>query len=257
MLPNALVLWLAVASPASDTVRLQFVGHSGWMVSVRDVSVLIDPVRTSSTGRVELSGLPSVSSEGLDLLIVTHGHPDHYSEGYVRLASDAGVPVAVGHDIDSLTAATVLTPRSTTRAGGVELTSIQSTDAGVGVVVGIGSFRIYHSGDHALWAESSRDAYQAEIDWLAETIGPVDVVLAAVSTGQTCEVRPSLLDGVRYAAMRLNARLVVPMHLQCLEQLPAVVEMLRASLGPDGPRVAAPRQVGDTLKLRVTDDGRP
>jgi L-ascorbate metabolism protein UlaG (beta-lactamase superfamily) len=237
---------LVSASLATDTVRLHYLGHSGWLIQTRTTTVLVDAVGITANGRHDPTIHPALPSKLPNLVVVSHGHPDHFSDQLVRSAIAAKVPVVLGHDIAAIPNTVTLRPRTTTTVGNIKLTAIESTDEGIGLLIDVDGFRIYHSGDHALWVEQLRQQYEGEIDWLAEQVGSVDVVLAAVATGMACEVRPTLLEGARYAAAKLKARWLVPMHVQCMDALPGAAAALRDSLKSGG-LVVAPERVGSVL----------
>ncbi|MEX2284397.1 MAG: MBL fold metallo-hydrolase [Gemmatimonadota bacterium] len=80
--------------------------------------------------RLDPSRSPQLPAKHPDVVIVSHGHSDHYAPLFIRAAMAAGIPVAVGHDINTLAGAVVLRPRAVAEIDGVRITAIESTDAG-------------------------------------------------------------------------------------------------------------------------------
>ncbi len=64
--------------PVTDGVRLQYVGHAGFLVETADVAILVDPVIASRGTEfadevISFSQLP----ERIDYICITHNHQDH------------------------------------------------------------------------------------------------------------------------------------------------------------------------------------
>ncbi len=74
-----------------DTVSVTYVGNAGFLVTVGDKKILIDAIFKGYKGYYELPDsiqekirLGQPPFDGVDLLLVTHNHGDHYDAGLVR-----------------------------------------------------------------------------------------------------------------------------------------------------------------------------
>ena len=82
----------AVLDPtAFEDVRAVFVGNSGFLISVGDKKVLIDAFQDGLPPRYVLPGFVTSALveamppfDEVDMILVTHNHPDHFSPGMVR-----------------------------------------------------------------------------------------------------------------------------------------------------------------------------
>jgi len=74
---------------------------------------------------------------------------------------------------------------------------------------------------------------------------PIDLAFFPIATGAPCVPRPVIWRGVRFAAQKLQPRVLIPMHVACLEKL-GLYEHFRNELSsePDAPVVAAPARRG-------------
>jgi L-ascorbate metabolism protein UlaG (beta-lactamase superfamily) len=113
-------------------------------------------------------------------------------------------------------------------------------------MVGVDGITIFHAGDHALWSDESAEAFAAEIQWLKKQGASIDLAFFPIATGFPCEPRPSIWKGVRTAALELRPRVLVPMHVSCVDQL-SLYERFREEIGPQLPdtQVVAPVSRGE------------
>ena len=103
--------------------------------------------------------------------------------------------------------------------GDLVVTTTVATDEGVGFLVTVDGLTLYHAGDHARWADQSAEAFEAEIRWLKSRVSTIDLAFFPIATGAACDPRPSIWQGVRFAALELTPRVLIPMHVQCLDKL--------------------------------------
>ncbi|MGI8945112.1 MAG: MBL fold metallo-hydrolase [Thermoleophilaceae bacterium] len=181
---------------------LEWLGHSGFRLTAPGATIYIDPYR--------VSGGPKA-----DLILVTHGHYDHFSPRDIELLSDehtwlvAPAPVAErakgrvrsiapGEELE-------LEPVAGVDVAGVAAYNTSKRDSAgvlfhpreagwVGFDLGVRGERIYHSGDTDVIPEM-------------DGVGGVDVALLPVSgvyvmtAGEAAE-----------AARRIQPRVAIPMH---------------------------------------------
>ena len=105
---------------------------------------------------------------------------------------------------------------------------------------------LYHAGDHARWSDKSAEAFEAEIRWLKSRASAIDLAFFPIATGAACDPRPSIWQGVRFAALELKPRVLIPMHVQCLDKLD-LYERFRAEVSGElrATTVVAPVRLGE------------
>lgn len=83
------------AEPArTAAITVRFVGHATALMDVGGVRVLTDPFLRSRLGPLQRHGpLPDPAELEADIVVISHGHPDHFDER--SLASLPGRPVLV------------------------------------------------------------------------------------------------------------------------------------------------------------------
>lgn len=182
---------------------VEWLGHSGFRVSAPGVTVYIDPYRVTD------------AAPRADLILVTHGHYDHFSPRDIQALSDrrtrliapAAVAERVGGRVLSIAPGEVIEPEHTrglsVRAVAAYNTSKRDADgrpfhareAGwVGYDLNIRGERLYHAGDTDVIPE------------MDEVTG-VDVALLPVSGTYVMTA-----EEAAEAARRIQPRLAVPMH---------------------------------------------
>jgi L-ascorbate metabolism protein UlaG (beta-lactamase superfamily) len=177
---------------------VEWLGHAGFRITAGRKTVYIDPYRVAN-------GPPA------DLILVTHGHYDHFSPQDVeRLSQRDTVVVAppavaerVGGRVVSLAAGEGIDDPLDVRAVAAYNTSKRDPDGnlfhpreagGVGYVLNIRGERLYHCGDTDVIPEMDQ-------------VAGVDVALLAVSG-----VYVMTAAEAAEAARRIGPRVAVPMH---------------------------------------------
>ncbi len=178
-----------------------WLGHSGFRIDAGDATVYIDPYRAED-GRQA------------DLILITHGHYDHFSPQDVerlsgertRLVAPAAVAERVSGQVTSVAPGDVVRPER----GGVEVRALPAyntskrdgsgepfhpPEAGwVGYEINVRGERLYHSGDTDVIPEM-------------DDVAGVDVALLAVSGTYVMTA-----EEAAEAARRIHPRVAVPMH---------------------------------------------
>jgi L-ascorbate metabolism protein UlaG (beta-lactamase superfamily) len=178
---------------------VEWLGHSGFRIRAGRATICIDPYRAAG-------GPPA------DVILVTHGHYDHFSPQDVeRLKHDATIVVAPAPVAERLTGQVhSIAPGEVLELGRIDVRAVAAyntskrdaagnpfhpREAGwVGYELRIGGERLYHSGDTDVIPEM-------------DEVAGVDVALLAVSgvyvmtAGEAAE-----------AARRIQPRVAVPMH---------------------------------------------
>ena len=249
------LLWAGIAAaagpPAAEvTAELRYLQHSGWLVKTASHVLVFDYVE-AMPGGTPLSAAAALKPEDLDgrsaVVFVSHGHVDHYSPAIAEWARrQPTIRYVVGWPDSHLPEAHVMKPRETWSPGDLVVTTTGSTDEGVGFLVSVDGLTLYHAGDHARWSDQDAEAFEAEIRWLEGRTSTIDLAFFPIATGAACDPRPSIWQGVRFAALELKPRVLIPMHVQCLDKLD-LYERFRSAMGTElGPTaVVAPTVVGE------------
>ena len=181
---------------------VEWLGHSGFGVRAGRAHVYIDPYR--------IDGGPTA-----DLILITHGHYDHFSPQDVErltgrntmLIAPAAVAERVSGRVHAITAGESVEPEG---VRGVEVRAVAAYNTskrdpsgavfhpreagGVGYELRVGGERLYHSGDTDVIPEM-------------DEVAGVDVALLAVSGTYVM----TALEAAE-AARRIQPRVAVPMH---------------------------------------------
>jgi L-ascorbate metabolism protein UlaG (beta-lactamase superfamily) len=220
----------ATATDASfDGVRVTYVGNAGFLITVGDKKVLIDAMFDGFAGGYALPGTvrdllenAQAPFDGVDLILVTHDHADHFSTSMVRqhmtnnpdaiLVSTTQVTgslVDFGSRVISLAA----TARNSVQVdvGGIHVEAMylshgtpppgQREIVNFGYVVTIDGVSFFHMGD--------MDAYQVGIPGLrAYGLSGKHLDLAFIQHFYLAEpeYRPDVVEAIA-------AQYIVPMHL--------------------------------------------
>jgi L-ascorbate metabolism protein UlaG (beta-lactamase superfamily) len=179
---------------------VEWLGHAGFRIAAAGATVYIDPYRVNG-------GAPA------DVILITHGHYDHFSPLAVERLSHAGTCLIAPPAVAERVAGNVrsITPGQSIEPGpGIEVTAVAAYNTskldpdgrpfhpreagGVGFVLRVGGERLYHSGDTDVIPEM-------------DSIGGVDVALLPVSG-----VYVMTADEAVEAARRIGPRIAVPMH---------------------------------------------
>jgi L-ascorbate metabolism protein UlaG (beta-lactamase superfamily) len=180
---------LAAAQPAPASVTLTWLGQSTFVMNTSTgLKALLDPTNPGA--------FKPAPVDGLDLVTITHEHPDH---NYVKLAT--GNPEIIRGLADGEVAKidrTVKGVRIRTVAAFHDTQQGAQRGKNAIFVFEMPGIRLAHLGDlgHTL------DAQQVS------AIGPVDVVLIPVGGGPTIDPKTAL-----EVAGQLKAKVIVPMHV--------------------------------------------
>ena len=182
---------------------VEWLGHSGFRVRAARTTIYIDPYRVST------DAVPA------DLILVTHGHYDHFSPRDIQaishkdtwLVAPAAVSELVGGRVISIAPGEVVEPEF---AHGVSISAIAAYNTskrdadgklfhareagGVGYDVNIRGERLYHAGDTDVIPEMDQ-------------VTGVDVALLPVSGTYVMTA-----EEAAEAARRIQPRLAIPMH---------------------------------------------
>lgn len=243
-------------APPIGTAVVTYLGHSGWAVRTREHLLIFDYFKPGAAGdnpsilngRVvpkEIEGIRTV-------VFVSHAHQDHYSPlVFDWKKSIPGLTIVTGFDPPDQTGYVKMAPRTTRSFDGVEVTTIESNDSGVGFFVKADGVSLLHSGDHANRKRDFSEPFKAEIDFLAEKGFKPDILFAPVSGCGFGDVEAVRL-GVYYSVEKLSPRVLFPMHAGSSETTCALFakEAEKAKLAV---RIGVPYFPGDCFRFAADD----
>ena len=207
--------------------RINYLGHSTFrLVTAGGEQILIDPFLTDNP----LTPDELKQAGGVDTILVTHGHFDHFAD-VVPIAQETGATVVANFEIFSylqgqgIENAMPIQKGGTAEVGGIKVTavnafhssSIQTPDGTtiyggepLGYVVEFESgFRLYHAGDTAVFGD---------MQLIGELYHPE---LALLPIGNQVVMSPF---EAAHAARLLGVRYVVPIHYGTFPFVPGTPE---------------------------------
>ena len=215
----------AKLAPGAATVVLW--SHSGVGVETAGHFLIFDYIRSTarSGGRVVEFVDPAELPGKTPVVFVSHAHRDHHDAAIYDWAKTLPtLHYVVSADVAGTSSfrraalpparVSVLGPgeRRVILDGGVEVRTVESTDAGVAFRVLVDGLRIVHSGDHALWnwkperAAAMRDAYLGGLRRLVADGGGVDIAFLCA------DLRLPGLSGAAEGAALLDPGMIVAIH---------------------------------------------
>jgi ankyrin repeat protein/L-ascorbate metabolism protein UlaG (beta-lactamase superfamily) len=201
---------------AEGEAVIWYLGHSGWGVKTRQHFLVFDYAdrdRPPSqpglcNGRIE----PSELADETVTVLATHEHGDHLDSrifGWKGQISD--ITYVLGCHTDSAPAYEYMEGRQTRNINGIDITTIESNDSGVGFLVSVDGVVIYHAGDHANRQRDFSGPYKAEIEFLAARGVRPDVAIMPIS-GCGFGDQEAVKMGVYYTLEALQPKVFLPMH---------------------------------------------
>ena len=94
----ALLLWAPQAQAASEQIEVLWLGHATFRItSVSGKVIVVDPfLKKNPRTPLEYKDLAAIGK--VDLILVTHGHPDHVGD-LVELAQSTGAMVVANYEL--------------------------------------------------------------------------------------------------------------------------------------------------------------
>jgi ankyrin repeat protein len=193
-----------------------FLGHSGWAVKTRNHLLIFDyfpqgadPTRPGlCNGHINPAEIANVNVA----VFASHAHGDHFSPAIFEWREQvADITYFLGLQPEDAPPYEYMPERMEKTIAGVEVTTIHSTDAGVGMVVEVDGVTIFHPGDHANGRIGLMEEFTDEIDFLAAKGIRPDICFMGIrgcSLGRPDEVK----EGIYYTLETLKPRVFIPMH---------------------------------------------
>jgi ankyrin repeat protein/L-ascorbate metabolism protein UlaG (beta-lactamase superfamily) len=195
-----------------------FLGHSGWAVKTTNHVLIFDyftegqppaapALCNGYVNPAEIAGYKVA-------VFATHFHGDHFTPTVFEWRDRVpDITYFMGLEPQDAPPYVFLPERMEEVVGDLKITTIHSTDAGVGVVVEVDGLTIFHPGDHANGRIGLMDEFTDEIDWLAEKGIRPDICFMGIrgcSLGRPDEVK----EGIYYTLRTLQPDVFIPMHAQ-------------------------------------------
>lgn len=217
-------------------VGLAWLGQAGFILRAGGTTALLDPFLAPYEGRVYESGLAPAQAEGVDLVLCTHEHIDHFdadSAPAIAAASPGAVFVVPTPIVDMVTEAGIapdrvvgMQPGETVELAGLGIGAVpamhgvtmedaygfgESLSGGLvrflGYVVDAGDVRLYHAGDTIHFAGMESTLAELEIDVAMLPINGRDPEREARGIVGNLSEREAA-----WLARQMGAGVVVPMH---------------------------------------------
>lgn len=201
---------------AEGEAVIWYLGHSGWGIKTREHLLVFD-----YADRDRLPSEPGVCNghiEPLELadeavtVFVSHEHGDHFDPRIFDWRDQiSDITYVLGCRPDSAPAYEYMEGRQRRNINGIDITTIESNDSGVGFLVSVDGVVIYHAGDHANRHRDFSGPYKAEIEFLAVRGVKPDVAIMPIS-GCGFGDQEAVKMGVYYTLEALQPRVFLPMH---------------------------------------------
>ncbi|RPJ48164.1 MAG: MBL fold metallo-hydrolase, partial [Candidatus Latescibacterota bacterium] len=182
-------------------------------------------------------------------VFASHDHRDHLSPAIYEwngAVKDLAYVFGCRAEGDGVPPYEQMEPRQTRKVHGVKITTIQSTDSGVGFLVEADGMTIFHAGDHANGMCSGVCSFRDEIDWLAAKGVRPDILMMPIR-GCGLGDPDSVKAGVDYAIETLRPFAFVPMHAVDAENTLREFVEERADRFPET-RMYSPEHRGDRFR---------
>ncbi|MFW9805126.1 MAG: MBL fold metallo-hydrolase [Candidatus Thorarchaeota archaeon] len=193
------------------TITIRCLAHASIQIKTADQNIYIDP-STKNTGLKKDVFSPA------DLILVTHGHQDHFDKDLIKKIRKLGSPVIAPPNLKKEIKGGIvwdLGPgqfmKMVTSDGTIWATEAYNVKRfrpngepfhpkgfGVGFLVKLGDKRIYHAGDTDLIPEM-------------EKLQDVDVDVALLPSGDTYTMD---VEEAAEAAILINPKIAIPIHLK-------------------------------------------
>lgn len=123
---------------------VEYINHSGYLIETENHMLLIDYIK---------GDLPKFDKP--TLVIVTHGHKDHFNPEILDLEGDIKIllssDIKESYDLDYQSNVFFIEPNERRFIGDFQVDTFGSTDLGISVFVYVDNMGIFHAGDLNLW----------------------------------------------------------------------------------------------------------
>lgn len=229
----ALLLFvLSQSAPAQGTAslpRVHYFYNSGWLVETPKYALVFDFVAHKESG-ISIATLKqalhrAAAARKKVLLFITHNHPDHFDSSVFNLAGEvSNLTYVLGWappQKPSLPSWHAVLPGDSLVRNDYAVYTHAANDDGVGFLLKVDGYTIYHAGDHALWAEELLPDFRRQLEYIRAKAPAIDLafVPAARGLGVQCAIDSVIQKGVQMSAEILQPRVLALQHIGCPEHL--------------------------------------
>jgi len=193
-----------------------YLGHSGWAIKTKNHFLVFDytEMNTVVTDKEVCNSFINVAhlkNENV-FVFISHQHEDHYDEiVYVWEKQVENIKYILGWENQKGDKYTCAEANKVYNIEEIEITTVESTDDGVGYLVKVDGLSILHLGDHANWCLELDSCYKEQIDYIKEKCTEVDIAFVPIAKGSGLRTQ-SITEGAVYAINELNVKVAFPMH---------------------------------------------
>ena len=212
----------------SPLLPIHYFYNSGWMIETNKHVVVIDFITHTSSGSTldHLENLiRQADSRGKKIIImVTHDHQDHFDPLIFQLSNNfPGIKYIFGWKYQAeapITIQTLIAGDSMIQADYIVYTHA-STDEGVGFLIEIDGYTIYHAGDHALWAMQLLESFTDQLKQIRIKAKHIDLAFLPAARGMftKCAYDSIIRKGLQISLEILNPDIVALQHIGCEDKL--------------------------------------
>jgi len=193
-----------------------YLGHSGWAIKTKNHFLVFDYTALNAVVKdreILNSFIDSADLKNENVYVfVSHDHDDHYDKIIYSWEQQVeNIKYIFGWENSQSSKYTCVGANKIYNIDDIEITTIESTDDGVGYLVKVDGISIVHFGDHANWCVEADSYYKEQVEYLKERCATVDIAFVPIAKGSG--LRPqSITDGAEYAINELNVKMAFPMH---------------------------------------------
>jgi ankyrin repeat protein/L-ascorbate metabolism protein UlaG (beta-lactamase superfamily) len=207
---------VSLGNVGKKEAAIWFLGHSGWAVKTKDHLLIFDyfpqgedPARPAlCNGHIN----PGEIANERVAVFASHFHGDHYSPAIFEWREHVSdITYFLGLQPQDTPPYEFMPERLEKTYGNLKLTTIHSTDAGVGMVIEVDGLTIFHAGDHANGRIGLMDEFTDEIDFLEMKGIRPDICFMGI-LGCSLGTPEQVKEGIQYTLRTLKPRVFIPMH---------------------------------------------
>ncbi|MEG0840941.1 MAG: MBL fold metallo-hydrolase [Erysipelotrichaceae bacterium] len=189
-------------------MRVTYFEHSGFCVEGAHHNLIFDYIK---------GDISELDSNKPTYIFVSHAHGDHYNQDIFKLFKDFKPSYIISDDCQTLHQGVhFMSANQTLLLDDIEISTLKSTDEGVGFLVKLEQLCIFHAGDLNDWNwmdessdeenEEMRLAYQHEIDKLKDE--PINLAFIVLDP----RLKQAASYGLQYFMKQCHVDYIVPMH---------------------------------------------
>ena len=234
-------------------ISVEYLGGSGFLVSLGDIGMLFDASETGPDQR-KLPDKETLSRFRKLYVFISHHHDDHFSPTVYDLCG-ADAAYILGFDIPQPYRGVRMSPGDEQTFGSVTVHAYGSTDEGVSFLVRFAGITLFHAGDLNLWHwrdESSITEIEAAERAFYDCVAPIPSQKIDVAFFPVDPRQGSMYDaGAGYFIMTVKPKVFIPMHFQGRPDV-----AMRFAVTGETPftRIVALDAAGDHIDLHLPED---